>query len=108
MAAPNIGVTLPGLNIGIPGLPPMAFDLGGGPSGAQGGQTSNPFSIPFVFDNSGWIVQNRSSGNPSATGSTGAASGSPNSGSGLSGGLAGVPWHLVLIGVGAWIVLKNV
>lgn len=107
MAAPNVGITLPGLNFGLPGLPPM--DFGAGPSAAhQASGVSNPFSIPFVFDNSGWIVQNRSKGDLKASGSTGAASGSPNSGSGLSGGLAGIPWHLVLIGAGAWIILKNV
>lgn len=107
MAGPGIGIALPGLNMALPGL--GGLDLGGGPSGANSSAgVSTPFSIPFVLDNSGWIIQNRSKGNPSATGSTGAASGSPNSGSGLAGGLAGIPWHLVLIGAGAWLILKNV
>lgn len=107
MTAPNVGISLPGLSFPVGGLPPM--DFGGGPSGASSGAgISNPFSIPFVFDNSGWIVQNRSKGNPTATGSTGAASGNPNAGSGLGGGLAGIPWNLVLLAAGVWIVMKNV
>lgn len=108
MAAAGINVALPGITMpGMPSLPPM--DFGGGPSGANSSAgVSNPFSIPFVFDNSGWIVQNRSKGDNKANGATGAASGSPNSGSGLAGGIAGMPWGLILLGVGAWALLKNV
>jgi hypothetical protein len=96
----------------IPGMPISASVGGGGPSGASSNSgVSNPFSIPFAFDNSGWVIQNRSKGNPSATGATGQASGDPNGGAGASGGLgsfAGIPMPLILMGVGAWLILRNV
>lgn len=90
-------------------IPPISLGLdGGGPSGAQSGSsTTTPFSIPFVFDNSGWIIQNRSKGNPSATGSTGAASGSPNSGAGAGGLLGGINPVYLAIGLGAWLMLRG-
>lgn len=90
-------------------MPPLALSTGPAVSGSDSrAGVSNPFSIPFVFDNSGWIIQNRATGNPSASGSTGAASGSPNAGAGTVGGLLGNinPVYLV-IGLGVWLMVRG-
>jgi pantothenate kinase len=62
------------------------------------GTMSNAFDIPFSFDHSGWNVSLHSSGNQSATGSTGQGSGA---GGGALGGLLGNldPRLLLIAGV---------
>lgn len=95
----------------IPGVPLNFSAGGGGPSGASANNgVSNPFSIPFVFDNSGWVINNRGSGSMSATGSTGAAAGNPNAGASAlpgNGSIAGIPIHLIMIAAGVWLMFKR-
>jgi hypothetical protein len=94
MAASPVSIGLPGLNVGLPGLPPVS--LGGGPSGAtSSGVSLNPSLFnPFNFDNSNWQVNIKGSGSQSAT----SASGSTPA--------AGMNLGLIGIAVAAWFLLK--
>lgn len=95
MAASPVSVALPGLNVGLPGLPPV--DLGGGPSGASssGINLAPTLSNPITFDNSNWQVQIKSSGTQSAT----SAAGSTPAAGGMNMGL-------LALAAGAWLLLR--
>lgn len=90
-------------------LPSMSAG-GGGPSGASANNgISTPFAFGFNFDNSGWVVNNKSSGSTTASGNkdANAISQVPQS---LAGGLIGqgnLP--VMLIGaVAAFFLLRHV
>jgi hypothetical protein len=50
-------------------LPPLNLSAGGGPSGASANNgISTPFEFGFNFDNSGWVVNEHSSGTTTTSG----------------------------------------
>jgi hypothetical protein len=103
----------------IPGLDSLSVSAGGGGPSTAGANNgiSLPFSLPFNFDHSGFVVQSGSAsgaitatGNKEANNTTQTASpnGGASSGSGLlAGSVAGLPIPLILLGLGAWFVLKS-
>lgn len=77
-------------------------------SGASNYSTVTPSVLtPFNFDNSGWVVQLKSSGNPSAQGSTGANGGGLNSAPTGSTALGRISPMLILGAVGLWLLTRN-
>jgi hypothetical protein len=94
MAASPVSIGLPGINVGLPGLPPVT--LGAGPSGASSsGINLNPSLLnPFNFDNSNWQVNIKGSGSQSATSASGSTPAS------------GLNIPLLAIAAAAWFLLK--
>lgn len=86
----NVGIPI---NLGIPGLPPLAL------SGGQSSTGHTMFEIPFNYDNSGWNVNIKGQGNQSAQG---------NGGTG-GGGLGGLPGNWLIygaIGLGVYLMTR--
>lgn len=92
-------------------FPDLALQLSKQSSAVSGGggmQTS--FDVPFSFDHSGWNVASHSSGNQSATGSTGQGSGAGGGGllgGGLGGMLAGINPSMIALGAVVYLLLKR-
>jgi len=84
----------------------MSFSASGGP--AQSGSSSNAgvalnVSTPFNFDNSGWNVNLKGTGDQSARGNDGA-----NAGSGATAQSVKTNWLLYgAIGLGIWMIARN-
>lgn len=72
-----------------------------------GGGLYSTFDIPFSFDHSGWNVASHSSGDQSATGSTGQGSGTGGGLGGLGGILAGINPNMLVIAAVAYLVLRK-
>ena len=87
-------------------LPDLHLSMSEQLSSGSNGTLSSAFDIPFSFDHSGWNVSLHSSGNQSATGSTGQGSGA---GGGALGGLLGNidPRLLLVAGVVYLLLRKN-
>jgi len=89
------------------GMPPLTVSPSA-QSGASNYSTIAPSVLtPFNFDNSGWVVQVKSSGNPSAQGSTGANGGGLNSAP-VGSSLAQRMNPMLIVGVLAvWLLMRN-
>ena len=96
-------------------LPPMNISAGGGgPSGASGSTSTNPFNNPFNQDFSGWNVNIRSSGSQTSSGNEGnhmdgaSTSAGMSAGGGLGGLLAGgMNMQLLMLGALAFVLFKR-
>jgi hypothetical protein len=94
----------------IPGIPLPNLSLGLSKeltSGANGNGFETAFASPFAFDNSGWNVSLHSTGNQSAQGSTGQASGAGRSPLDLAGILGGIDPKWLLLAGAAYLLLRK-
>lgn len=80
-------------------LPPLSLNASSSSSAKNDGALSNSFDMPFVFDNSGWNVNIKGSGQQSATTSSGPTGGA-------STGLAMNPQLLMLAAI-AYLLLRR-
>jgi hypothetical protein len=89
-------------------LPPLNLSLSKElTSGANGNGFENVFASPFAFDNSGWVVSNRSSGNQSAQGGSGQASGAGRPPAGLGAVLGGLDAKWLLLAGAVYLLMRK-
>ncbi|MBN9357537.1 MAG: hypothetical protein J0I15_13875 [Herbaspirillum huttiense] len=88
---------------------PMSFSASAAAqSGSSNFSTLTPSVLtPLNFDNSGWVVQIKSSGNPSAQGSTGANGGGLNSAPVGSTAAPRLNMTLIAGALVVWLLLRN-
>ncbi|MDP1978042.1 hypothetical protein [Undibacterium sp.] len=89
-------------------LPPLTFQTGAGPSGASGAPTAaTPVSL-----NIPWISVKNFQNHTNGSTQTGSASSNPDFGGTSAGGLGGlgsvggIPVFYILLGAGAWLLLR--
>lgn len=89
---------------------PMSFSASAAAqSGSSNFSTLTPSVLtPLNFDNSGWVVQVKSTGDPSAQGSTGANGGGLNS-TPTGATTTALPSNMLLIGgvLLLWLLMRN-
>lgn len=95
---PGMGVPMPNLSLGF------SKEL---TSGANGNGFDTTFNTPFSFDNSGWNVAVRSSGDQSAQGATGQGSGTGRSPLDLGGALGGIDLKWLLLAGGVYLLMRR-
>jgi hypothetical protein len=76
-------------------------------SGANGNWFGTSPGMPISFDHSGWNVGLHSSGNQSATGSTGQGSGAGSAAPSGGGLLGSIPPQWLILAAIAYLLLRN-